>query len=109
MSTTYDTSCLYSTVKNTSGGTLTFSYLGEHGRSLANNGTFTEMGDIRDTIARKGARAKTAFDSDVGEQRLTIVSTPSPILFDTVANDSKILSSSGGTVSGVAPCWETSL
>jgi hypothetical protein len=45
-----DTSCLYSTIKNTSGGIKNFGFLPPHGRTLANNEEFTIFGDVRQAL-----------------------------------------------------------
>ena len=46
MALSQDTSCLYSTVKNISGGTKKFGFLPPHGKELDNNIEFTTMGTV---------------------------------------------------------------
>ena len=52
MSTYAKKDCLYSVVKNVSGGTLTCSWLPPHGKQLAANATYTVFGSILNAINR---------------------------------------------------------
>jgi hypothetical protein len=106
MSTTFDMSCLYSTVKNTSGARRSFGFLPPHGRSLAANEEFTLFGDINSRL--RHARDRAALESAIDRGDLLILSTPAPLLQDTVTTDVKMLRLVDGTLSAVDPCWETS-
>jgi hypothetical protein len=68
---------LYTTVKNVSGATAVFGFLGVHGKRLAHNATFTEPGDL---VARLGnqrsQRQFKAFEKAIEAGDLTIVSSP---------------------------------
>lgn len=108
-----DTSCLYSTVKNTSGVRMTFGFLPPHGRTLDNNAEFTVIGDIRQSLGgNQGGessvkrRAFAAFESALNTGKLTVLNTPTPILQDTVTDANKMLLLSNGTLSTTDPCWE---
>lgn len=102
---TYETNCLYSIVENTSGATLKFGYLGEHGKSLANAGQHTQLGNIVDAISRKEKRARDAFVRDVAAGRLAIVSTPAAVVYDDTQSASSILTADNGNMTLSPPCW----
>lgn len=111
-----DTSCLYSTVKNTSGVTKIFGFLPPHGRELANNEEFTVFGDIRQALgSNQGGersvqrRANAAFEAAIESGDLVIVSSPSVLLQDTVTDATKMLVRANGTLSAVDPCWTNSV
>ena len=49
---TQDTSCLFSTVKNTSGGRKTYGFLPPHGRTLEADEELTVFGNILESVIR---------------------------------------------------------
>ena len=111
-----DTSCLYSTVKNISGGAKIFGFLPPHGRELASAEEFTVFGDIRQNLGgNRGSersvhrRDNAAFEAAVEAGDLEIVSTPSPILEDVTLEIPKMLKLDSGTLSTVDPCWHNSI
>jgi len=111
-----DTSCLYSTIKNVSGGSKIFGFLPPHGRTLANNEEFTVFGDIRQNLGgNRGAersvhrRDNAAFEAAVDNGDLDIINTPSPILQDTATGLPKMIQLTSGSLSAVDPCWYNSL
>jgi hypothetical protein len=111
-----DTSCLYSTVKNVSGGTKIFGFLPPHGRTLANNEEFTVFGDIRQNLGgNQGGersvqrRANAAFEAAVESGDLEVLQTPSPILQDVNTDLPKMFRLASGVLSTVDPCWHNSL
>ena len=111
-----DTSCLYSTVKNTSGVSRVFGFLPPHGRTLAIDEEFTVFGDVRQNLGgNQGGersvqrRANTAFEAAVESGALEILNTPSPIFQDTVTQLPKMLQVANGTISAVDPCWHNSV
>jgi hypothetical protein len=113
---TMDTSCLYSTVKNTSGGTKIFGFLPPHGRELAADEEFTVFGDIRQNLGgNRGSersvarRDNTAFEAAIEAGDLIIVNTPNIILQDVTTAGVKMLQLSNGTLSSVDPCWTGSV
>ncbi|TMJ00822.1 MAG: hypothetical protein E6G97_17975 [Alphaproteobacteria bacterium] len=82
MATTVD---LYTTVINTSGKEMIFSYLGKHGKKLAAGASFTVFGDIQHSFpdgTTKQTRRR-ALERDLLAGRLAIVSTPRTIVLDT--------------------------
>jgi hypothetical protein len=112
MAYTHDLTCLYSTVKNISGGTMTFGFLPPHGRSLADDGEFTVFGNILDAVANgfdrvTSRRSILAFESAVDNGKLEIVHTPAPILKDVTLADGFMIVLDNGTLSVDDPCWES--
>jgi hypothetical protein len=112
---TMDMSCLYSTVKNVSGGTKKFGFLPPHGRELDNNEEFTVFGDIRQQLGgNRGSersvarRDNAAFEAAIDAGDLELISTPSQILQDATTNASKMLQLDNTVLSTVDPCWENS-
>lgn len=110
---TRDLSCLYSTVKNTSGGRKTFGFLPPHGRSLNANEEFTIFGHIQESLIRferTGARRSIiSFEQALERGDLDIIHTPNPILLDTVTGVTKMLKMTSGTLGVADPCWKTHL
>lgn len=73
---------LSTTVKNISGGTLFFAYLGRHGKSLENNASHTEDGDL---VAKLSGRShwhkamKAALASDLQNAKIAFTRHNIPI------------------------------
>lgn len=112
MALTYDMSCLYSTVRNISGGTKRFPFLPPHGIELEDDGETTIFGDVREAIFRGGRRSQhvqDALEKCLDQQLLEIVHTPAVLLEDVTSGDIKLLQVDGGTLGVDDPCWETSL
>lgn len=109
----FDVRCLYSTVKNTSGGRKKFGFLPPHGRELAANEEFTVFGDIKQAIIRfertEGRRNIIAFEQALQRQDLDIISTPNVILEDDAnpGSASKMLVLHNGALGQADPCWNT--
>jgi hypothetical protein len=84
MPVTYDS--LYTRVKNVSGGSRFFSYLGPHGTTLANNGTYDVVGDLTQYLmsgpSRSTARRLAALQSDLANDRIAILHSPALLLQD---------------------------
>lgn len=80
---------LYTTVKNTSGKTLTFGFLGAHGKRLDNNATFSVPGDL---VAKLGnQRSKRAFNAlEKALEEGLLVITKSPAVYLTDVEDGSI-------------------
>jgi len=110
---TYDTTCLYSSVKNTSGVRKRFGFLPPHGRELAADEEFTVYGDVREAVIkdeRVGCRRHiVAFEAAMARGDIQILNTPSPILLDATTNESKMLQLDGGTLGTTDPCWLNSV
>ncbi len=109
-----DTSCLYSTVKNTSGRPLTFGFLPPHGRKLAVNEEFTVFGDIKQAVIRhertEGRRNMIALEQALKRGDLEIISTPGIILEDdSNPGSTKMLRLRNGVLGITTPCWNVSV
>ena len=113
MAHTYDTTCLYSSVKNTSGGRKKFGFLPPHGRELIANEVFTVFGDIRQAIIRNervtDQRQIRAFEAAIARGDIVILQTPSPILEAPNGHNYALTVANGGALSSAEPCWRTSL
>lgn len=108
-----DTRCLYSTIKNTSGGRKKFGFLPPHGRELAANEEFTVFGDIKAAIVpfeRTNARRNiVAFERALLRGDLEVINTPAVILEDdSNPGSSKQLNLRNGTLGTLDPCWNRS-
>lgn len=108
-----DLRCLYTTVKNTSGGRKTFGFLPPHGRSLAANEEFTVFGDIKESMFRfertEGRRNVIAFENAIMRGDITIISTPNPIMEDdSNPGSTMMIRLRNGTLGIADPCWESS-
>lgn len=107
-----DTHCLFSTVRNSSGGRMIFGFLPPHGRELAANEEFTVFGNVLDAVAhgnggdRNGSRRWIrAFEDAVNRGDLVIVHTPNPIFQDTATHAIKMAKMTSGTLGTADPCW----
>ncbi len=108
-----DTACLYSTVKNTSGGTKKFGFLPPHGRELAAGEEFTVFGDIKQAVIRhertEGRRNMIALEGALRRGDLEIISTPGIILEDdSNPGSTKMLRLRNGALGITDPCWNVS-
>lgn len=106
---------LYTTVRNISGRTRRFTFLPPHGRELANNETFTVIGDIHTAVIR-GDRGESRRNLNALERALQgpvptleIVQTPSPILQDATTGETKMLRLNNGTLGVVSPTYAQSI
>lgn len=111
MANLMDLGCLYSTVKNISGGKKKFGFLPPHGQELDNNGTTTVFGNILDAVANGFDRATSrrsvlAFEKALDTQQLEIIATPSPIVLSS-NGQSYMLTLTGLTLAVDDPCWES--
>lgn len=80
---------LYTTVKNTSGATATFGFLGLHGKRLAADETFTVPGDLVAKLGgQRSQRQFKALEKALYHGDLVIVNSPAVYLTDT--NDGSI-------------------
>lgn len=109
----FDTSCLYSTVKNTSGKRMPFGFLPPHGRTLEVDEEFTVFGDIRQAVFKDierttGRRSAAAFEAALQRGDMQILSTPAPILRDTADDSVHMLQVTGDALVVVDPCFYNS-
>jgi hypothetical protein len=111
----FDTTCLYSTVKNLSGAQKLFSFLPPHGRTLQNLQEFTVFGDITEAIirhGRDGGRANIlALERAMARGDMVITKSKAPILKDVtnaVVDKTYMIQLHGTTLVAVPPCWTSS-
>lgn len=106
-----DTSCLFSTVKNTCGSKRKFGFLPPHGRELDDNEEFTVFGNVLEAVANANGDRSTsrrhmvAFEAAIERGDIEILSTPAPILQDQTTGDSKMLRLNNGALGAIDPCW----
>lgn len=105
-----NTACLYTTVKNISGKTRVFGFLGPRGMRLAPGETVTVRGDL---IGRLGnmtsARRFKALERSLDiNGSLQIISTPAVHLYDPVAERTRVLAFQNGVLGVTDPCWDSS-
>ena len=97
--------CLFTTVKNTSGGALHFGFLPPHGRTLADEEEATIFGDLHAVVTNPRSQRALAKALDDGD--LTIVTSPCPIVFDDGDQASYRLGSNNGSPVATAPDWDS--
>lgn len=102
------TTCLSSTVKNTSGSTKTFSFLPNHGYTLTAGQEKTFVGDIVSLVAAKSGRDLAAFMAALESGAITIVQTPAPIMYDETDDVSQRLALDNSTLFAADVCWDDS-
>ncbi len=96
--------CLKTRVRNLTGVSQYFSYLGAHGMRLA-PGEEAEMdGNLLNAVAAK-PRARKSLYHDLQDGLLTIVSTPSPIYYDLSGDTTKVFIIDSGVISARDPCY----
>lgn len=70
-------------VRNNSGGTRFFGYLGRRGKNLAANEQYTHPGDLSQwLVTQRLGRLRKNFKADLAAGILIIESTPAVILYD---------------------------
>jgi len=116
MAYTHDLDCLYSTVKNISGGTLKFGFLPPHGQELTGSPAeeVTIFGNILDAVANgfdrnTSRRSVLALEKAIDEQKLEITGTPRPILRESASSQSYMITLSSGALAVDEPCWESTV
>lgn len=102
-----DTTCLYTTLRNTSGGTLQCSFLPPHGSELAANTDATIWGWLLhrlDTGGRLNLRKSAALEAALKLGSLTILQTPVGFFYDVTLSNAKTYKIDNGTVGVADPC-----
>lgn len=102
------TDCLYSVVKNTSGGTKKFGFLPPHGRELADQEELTILGNLYDAVTRgdRGAeRNLNALKNALAAEDLAIKSLPNPLLYDEGDDETQMLTVDSGSLVVADPCF----
>ncbi len=107
----HDTHCLFSTIRNVSGGRLIAGFLPPHGRELADNEEFTVFGNILEAVAQmRGDRVSSrrdiqAFEAAINDGSIIIVHTPNPIVQDDSTGVIQMVRLHQGTLGVTDPCW----
>lgn len=110
-----DTSCLYSTVQNSSGQRMTFGFLPPHGRTLDPLEEYTMYGHPIEAVGRgtqtQARRNQRSLEAALNDGDIKIISTPSQIFYDAdvLVAAPKQLQVVNGAISSVDPCWENSI
>lgn len=105
-----NTTCLYTTVKNISGATRVFGYLGPRGMRLAAGETVTVPGDLVSKLGNMTSqrRFKALGRSLDQNKSLQIISTPAVFLYDAVHDRTRQLAVQNDVLGLVDPCWDSS-
>lgn len=95
---------LYTTVKNVSGKTRTFGFLGAHGKTLENNATFSVPGDLVAKLGnQRSKRSFKALERALENGDLVVVSSPAVYLSDTADGSLHEVKVTTNTVGQQAP------
>jgi len=99
---------LYTTVKNTSGNTAVFGFLGPHGVRLADDATYDVPGDLVAALGgRTDQRRFKALQAALVDGDLVIVNSPAVYLTDLTTDDPQQIVVDNGVVMGVDPVgWD---
>lgn len=107
-----DLSCLYSTVKNTSGQAKFFGFLPPHGKKLAAAEEYSVFGSILEAVVRHhratDRRQQQGLAQALNNGDITLVKTPAPFLQDTVTSLVKIIQLTSGSLVVADPCFTAS-
>ena len=103
------TTCLTTVVRNISGASRYFAYIGRRGTVLDNNEVYNVPGDLVADLA-KDPRKWAAFEDDLLNNRIEIVETPAVHLKNLTTGVTQILTFedvAGTPTLGTAnPCWQ---
>lgn len=108
----FDTSCLYSVVRNISGATMNFPFLPPHGKELDDDEELSIFGNLLEAVNRGdrfGARNMDSLESALAQGFLEIRQTPAPIVLDLTTDETKMLTVDNGSLVIDDPCFATSL
>ena len=100
------TTDLYTTVKNVSGKTLTFGFLGAHGKTLASDATYSQPGDLVSKLgAQRSQRKFKALERALLGGLLTIVKSPSVYLLNEEGSATAELAMQGRVLGTTNPSY----
>jgi len=81
-----DLASIRTKVRNTSGSTMFFGFLGKHGVSLTDDEYYSFVGDLKSLVAGN-TRKETALNNALDNDQLVIITDPLPVHLDaTTAN-----------------------
>lgn len=98
---------LYTKVKNTSGVSKHFGFLGAHGRTLAANATFEHPGDLVADMALANKRKFDGLIRSLKAGNLSIVSSPAHYLLDRLTGETQTLALRNEHLGTVDPLWNS--
>lgn len=103
-----NSSDLYTVVKNVSGKTLTFGFLGAHGKTLENNATYTVPGDLVTKLgAQRSQRKFKSLERALTGNLLDIVKSPSVYVLSVTGSITREVAMNASGVLGVNnPSWQ---
>ena len=109
----FDKDCLYSVIKNTSGGTKKFGFLPPHGVELASDEEYSVFGNILEALSNSGdrisaRRSQQALAAAIDRGDIEIINTPAPILVSPNGTVKMITVGNDGSLSSADPCWTNS-
>lgn len=105
-----DTTCMYSVIRNVSGGTKNFPWIPPHGRELAANAEVSIFGSILEAVNRGdrfGPEPMDSLEAAVERGDIEIRTLPKPILMDELLDDVKVISLVNDALVLEDPCWES--
>jgi len=102
-----DINCLKTTIKNVSGAVLKVPTFPPHGKTFAVGESVSFPGDIEAHFARyrKPWRILDSFEALILAGSLTVIKTPSPVMYDTTLDRTSILNVNNGALYAKDPCW----
>lgn len=101
-----DTLCLNTTVRNVSGQTLYFGFLGPRGKRLAAGEEFSVVGNLESLLNRNDVRTRQLFERAVQPGGpLAVVETPNPHIYDEGKDRTYMLDLQNGALKVSDPCW----
>lgn len=101
---TASTSDLYTVVKNISGESRVYGFLGAHGVRLANNATYSVPGDLVTKLgAKRSQRQFQALERALLNETLEIIKSPSVYLLSEQGTQTEELAMSGRTLGTSTP------
>lgn len=105
-----DTTCVFSIVRNSSGGKKNFPFLPPHGKELDANEEYSVFGSVLEAVSRGdrfGAVFHDSLEASLESGDLEILTLPKPILLDEGTLVPKMLTLQAGSLVLEDPCWES--
>ncbi|NDD52767.1 hypothetical protein EBZ39_02615 [bacterium] len=100
------TTDLYTTVKNVSGQSIVFGFLGVRGKRLDNNATYSQPGDLVTKLGTKRSQRQfKALERALTSGALAIVKSPSVYLLDEAGTTTAELALQGRVLGTTAPSY----
>ena len=100
---------LYTQVRNTSGRTAFFGFIGPHGTRMGDNEVVTVPGDLRTILAAESIRGSRkrfdALESALQNELISLDSVPAPIVYDATAGLPLTISVDDGTLGLIDPSY----